>query len=97
MSLESELHTIWQKYEPMRQSERDAAETARKARQDIIEFNRKRAEKGLPPVSEERDHSSVLDSLSNQILWPAPKTWRDEMDAAILVAVKKHFDTPPTT
>lgn len=95
MSLESRLAEIWEKYRSHREAESNAAETAKQAASELAELNRRRAEKGLPYVGEQREfglgqqYSGISQSIYSGGL--PPKTWRDHMDEEILAAVRQWF------
>jgi hypothetical protein len=96
LDLESRLQAIWDKYTTQRLAERHALETAKRAQEDLNEFNNKRAAAGLQPVSEHYG-SGQFHSLLNhaQIVYPSippPRTWREDMSDAMLACIHAHFD-----
>jgi hypothetical protein len=74
--LHAELVSTWTRYEPQRTAERESSRNEAPA--DL-----------RPTLGEYRDPMNVLFS---QAAWPLPKTWRDEMDAALLATVKKFLE-----
>lgn len=91
MTLEEELREILASYRPQREAEANALETRNAAIRALLDLNSQRTAMGLPVVGEYRDHQSLL--TQHQWQWhasaPPPKTWRDELDARILAAVRK--------
>lgn len=94
MTLEEDLQIIWNRYEPQRDAECNAMLRDQQAREELVEFNKRRAQLGLNPVTEyqHREPSNLMAHGYSVSVGPAPKTWRDDLDAEILVAVKKHFN-----
>lgn len=92
MSLEDDLRTIWQKYEPQREAERNAAETARTAARELAELNAKRLRAGLPSVCEYSDRGMQGIGQMQAVWAPVPRTWRDDLRDDVMAAVRKAFE-----
>jgi hypothetical protein len=82
-----ELHQIWNKYESQRAAELDAARVREEATRELAEMNAKRSKLGLIAVVEYQASQQL--QAGNYWVGPQPKTWRDEMDAELLSAVKR--------
>jgi len=89
--LEAALAAVWMKYKPQRDAELDATKVAREASVELMELNQRRLSAGLGTVIEAAMASGFAQQMTGQQLYayPSPRTWRDEMDAELLLAVKR--------
>lgn len=90
-TLTAKLRSIWAKYDPQREAEREALRTRKEAEDELQALNMKRAKHGLPLVG--ASHDSLFQGSNLHVhVGERPRTWRDEMHAELLAAVKQWLD-----
>lgn len=90
-TLARELRAIWSKYAPQRSAELDAKATRERAASELRALNESRVSMGLPTVGEYTGQQSAGAVQWGQT-YPAQKTWRSELDAELLAAVKRYLE-----
>jgi hypothetical protein len=91
MDLLDELKAIWAKYETQMAAERNAEETRVQAATELMALNQKRTKVGLPVVMEHQSQSMTNQGMG-MYCYPPAKTWRDDMQAEMMVAIRKAFE-----